>query len=148
MSVLALIQLIVDAVIVSGFVYTILFFRSRRLKEQGEAQQAKNEAESIAIANLEKAIEVLAERESKLAEFHNIDVETIERMHSMINDLNNDLILCQSAICANDLCPLRSPARGLGKAYFEENKQQLFNGDDFKEICSKKGYTITQNTEN
>ena len=120
----------------------LLFFKSTKKAEEAKADTIVKENESKAIESLEKTVEILKSELEVFSKMHEEDTKKIEAMWEEKNELNNDLILCSSALCTNALCPLRQPVRGLGKKYFDGHKENLFNEKPFKDVAAEKGYEI------
>jgi len=75
------------------------------------------------------------------------------KAHDEINDLKSDLVQCSMALCANGLCPLREPEKGLGDEVFKqckENKTNFLNTIEFEDFAAAKGYVVkrTKNKDN
>ena len=65
--------------------------------------------------------------------------------HNEINELKSDLMQCSMALCANGLCPLREPEKGLGDEVFKqckENKTNFLNTLEFEDVAAAKGYIV------
>lgn len=128
-----------------GDAVRLIFFKSTKKAEDAKAESIVKENESKAIESMEKAMHVLKDELEMFAKIHAEDVAKIESLNQEKNALNSDLVLCSNALCANSLCILRDPVRGLGDEYFRSHKDNLFNNKSFRKIVEEKGYELKDN---
>lgn len=130
-----------------GDIFRLIFFNSSKKKANAEAEAVIAENNSKAVETLEKTVEILKSELEIFSNMHKEDVKRIEDLHEEKNQLNNDIVLCGQALCANDLCPIRNPLRGLGPEYFSRNKANLFNNKAFEKVLKEKGFKIINEDE-
>lgn len=132
-----------SGLITGGGLVSLITLKSTRKK-------AENDADSPAIANMKTVLDEVQEQlgsmnkmHGNLLEMHEKDTATIEAKNERINTLTGDLATVKMLLCKHDACPFRTPPKGRGGEWYENNKADLpTDSEPVQTFAARQGYTV------